>query len=170
MLIIGLIFSLTSFANAQQGTNPLRLQLLENYIRVLSSPADSRIQIFSQSSPKDKSDLIRLHLAFQFVKHPKLNQEQKDLILDSIGFATPESYLEANRMAAQQQSVLIQQRAMKLFSRELGNQIFADFSESPETTDALKKYKSVIAISTLATRKSAVDKVSPEQISFFYKI
>ena len=169
-LVYGLFFSLNLFVMGQTDVKPVRLRILENQMRLLSASLDSRAQIFSQSAPKDKSDLFRFHLALQLVKHSEMNQEQKNLILDSISLSTPETYLESNRTATQQKSQILQQRAMKLFSRELGNQIFADLSEPLETIEMLKKYQSVIALSQLAIRKSVIDKSTPAEISFYYKM
>ena len=169
-LVYGLFFSLNLFVMGQTDVKPVRLRILENQIRLLSASLDSRAQIFSQSVPKDKSDLFRFHLALQLVKHSEMNQEQKNLILDSISLSTPETYLESNRIATQQKSQILQQRAMKLFSRELGNQIFADLSEPLVMIELLKKYQSVIAIPQLAVRKSVIDKSTPAEISFYYKM
>ena len=171
LLVVGIFFGLYSSTNAQQNpTKTARLTTLQNYLRASSIGLDERQALFSQFSAKDKSDLVRFHLALQIVKYPNLNGEQKQLILDSVSMLSPESYLEKNRGIAQQQSLGIQQRAMKLFSREMGSQIFANFSGTGEDLEILNKYFSVASVSNTEDRAIALGKFAPQDIYLFYKI
>lgn len=168
-IIIGLFCSLNSTNAQQKLVEKPRLSILQNYLRVSAAQTDSRSEIFSELSPKEKSDLVKFHLAFQLVKRPALNGEQKELILDSISTVAPESYLEANRASAQQKAKSIEQRVVKLFPQDMAGEIFTNFSGTPEDINFLGKYQSVIAMPSIADRKNEIDKSSPLETSLFYK-
>ena len=88
LFLVGL-FSLFSInISAQKGDTQngnLTDKVLQNYINISSLSMDERRTFFNEKlSSADRANIFKFHLAFQFVKRPNLNEQQKDLILESI--------------------------------------------------------------------------------------
>lgn len=66
--------------------------LFQKYREVSELPMRERRAAFGNASPKNKSDLWRVHLALYIAKHPEINEAQKVIILEGMSLATPELF------------------------------------------------------------------------------
>lgn len=154
---------------------------LQKYRDVSTLPMENRRVAFSKSSPQDKSDLFRIHLALYLAKHPELNGDQKQVILEGISVATPERYeMRSNdpqwKAQAEEPFRQFQTRALALFSRAEAARIFATLGE-PDTPansvnpqdDSLQKYIDISAL-PMPKRKVEFRKASPQGKSDLWRI
>ncbi|HMS40428.1 MAG TPA: bacteriocin fulvocin C-related protein [Pyrinomonadaceae bacterium] len=137
--------------------------VLQSYIDISSLPKDKRKEFFSNLSAEEKANLFKTHLALQFVKRPNLTTEQKELILETISFATPNVYDKNNKEKSRQNSDLLGQKAKNLFSKQEFFEIFADLSGETTDISLLRKYQDISNLSTIKRKEvlrgiSAYDK------------
>jgi hypothetical protein len=66
------------FANI--GDRKAEDDLLQKYKDISALPMKKRKDVFRKASAKDKSDLWKTHLALYLVKHPELNEWQKETV------------------------------------------------------------------------------------------
>ena len=123
---------------------------LQKYGDVSALPSEKRRAAFSNASPKARSDLFRTHLALYLAKHPELNEEQKQIILQAMSLITPELYAipsDSPDWKARVEGPMIQSenRVRAAFSREEGARIFATLGDQ-EGQDLLQKYRDVCAL------------------------
>lgn len=103
--------------------------LLQKYINISSRSLAERKELFAKSGGKDKSDLWRFHLALYLANRSKLNQEQREVILDAMSLATPEFFSLSPDNPLWKAQVdkplqLINKRALAVFSKSEGAEIF----------------------------------------------
>ncbi len=166
-IAIGLIFSLTTLTKAQKTTD-----VLHQYSAISSLPMEQRQKFFRDLSNEDKAGIFRFHLAFQLTKRPLLSKQQKELIVEIIPNLTPESYDRTNpelTAKTHQAAQLLEQKAMTLFSRQEGSEIFATLGGSEQDVITLKQYESLEAYS-LSDRKAIFRKASAEGKATLWKI
>ena len=69
-------------------------EVLEKYYDFSAVPLRGRKILFRRSPASNKSGLWRTHFALYLIKHPELNEWQKEIILAAMSLTTPE-YFEA---------------------------------------------------------------------------
>jgi len=143
--------------------------VLQNYIDISSMAKDERKQFFGELSSEEKANLFKLHLALQFVKRPSLNIEQKDLILESISFATPDIYDKTNIEKSRQNADLVGQKAKNIFSKQEFFEIFADFNGEETDVGLLRKYQDISNLS-MSKRRDVLEKLSAAEKSNLWKL
>jgi hypothetical protein len=93
-----------------------------------------------------KAKLFRFHLAFQFVKRSNLTKDQKDVILDGILTATPDSYDRTKKESPNKAQLLnLEARTKSLFEGKEGFEIFANLGTEAGDIEILKKYQEITA-------------------------
>jgi hypothetical protein len=120
--------------------------VLQKYIEVSALPNGERQKAFSEVSNEMKAKLFKFHLAFQLVKRSNLTKDQKDLILDGILVATPDSYDRTKKEPINKaQTLNLEARAKSLFEGKDGFEIFANLGTETSDIQILKKYQEVTA-------------------------
>ncbi len=165
LLLVGLfsLFSINISAQnkviAEAQTPSATDKVLQNYIHISSLSMDERRTFFNDKlSPADRANIFKFHLAFQFVKRPNLNEQQKDLILESISMITPDIYDEKKpqkRTDTQQQANVLEQKIKTLFSRQEGYEIFASLGGTKEDGEILNNYQTVMSSKFSIDRKES---------------
>jgi len=181
LLVIGLISFLTLNTIAQEKLFADKKQLqkvdaknnvLQTYIKISSLPMNERRKFFNDFSAGDKANLFKLHLALQFVKRPNLTNEQKDLILETIPTLSSESYEKTNSQViakAQQEAMILQQKARVLFSKQEGFEIFANLGGDTTEIESLQKYQYISTFS-MPERKDVFREAVAKDKSNFWKV
>lgn len=175
MMVVGLIsFSILNIVaqekisddkNKLQKTD-MKNNSLQNYIKISSLPIDGRRKLFNDLSAEDKANLFKLHLTLQFIKHPNLTNDQKDIILDSISITVPDAYDKSkDRKTTSDFAQSIQARAETIFSRQEALKIFASLGGNQEDIVMLQKYQSIIDSPFRVKRTQDFSKLSPQEKS-----
>ena len=135
---------------------------LKMYGEISALPMDRRRAAFSNASPKDRSDFVRIHLALYLARHSELNEGQKQLILDGMSFGTPELYADSPDRQAKIAEPLRQftNRIRAEFSQEEAARIFATLG-APEPDELLQKYRDISAL-PMEKRRTAFRTASPK--------
>jgi hypothetical protein len=123
---------------------------------------DKRRSAFSNASPKDRSDFVRIHLALYLARHSELNDGQKQIILDGMSLATPELYTDSPDRQAKITEPLRQfaNRIGAVFPQEEAVRVFATLGP-PEPDELLQKYKDISAL-PIDRRSTAFSTASPQ--------
>ena len=66
--------------------------ILQMYYDISAIPLTERKASFRNASSNDKSNLWRTHLVLFLLKHPELNEWQKEIILAAMSLETPEYF------------------------------------------------------------------------------
>lgn len=111
------------FANLGGGT--AEIDLLQKYQDISTFSMPKRKDVFRNAIAKDKSNLWKVHLALYLATREGLNNEQQEVILEAIAFATPESYEISNdtsdwRSKIDEPLQAFTKRAREVFSKEEG--------------------------------------------------
>lgn len=107
-------------------------EILQKYLEVSTLPSLSeRRDLFANSTPLEKSNYWRIHLANSFVKFSELDKQQKEIILEVIAIAKPESYqLQINSSEwiekVDKPLKTLSINILALFSKEIGVKIFLE--------------------------------------------
>lgn len=121
---------------------------LQTYIDISALSMNDRRAAFIDLSSEDKAGIFKFHLAFQFVKRANLTKEQKDLILESIGSISTDTYdFTKDRTGAQAMAKNIEIRAAPLFSKQEIFEIFASIGANKADTEMLQNYASLSTLS-----------------------
>jgi hypothetical protein len=142
---------------------------LQKYSDISALPMDKRRRAFSNASPKDRSDIVRIHLALYLAKHAELNENQKKVILEGMSLATPEVYADSADGRAKG-AELVKQFARHIgavFSHDEATHIFATLG-SPEPDEMLQKYREISAL-PMDKRRRAFSNASPNGRSDFMR-
>jgi hypothetical protein len=135
---------------------------LQKYSDISALPMDKRRSAFSEASPKDRSDFVRIHLALYLARHSELNENQKQLVLDGMSLATSELYADSPDRQAKFAEPLRQfaTRIGTVFSQEEAPRIFATLG-APEQDELLQKYRDISSL-PMADRRAAFRNASPK--------
>lgn len=115
------------FANISD--DKAELTLLQKHRDFSSLSLAERKELFEKLNSEEKSDLWRFHLALYLAHHPNLNREQRKVILDGMSLATPEFFSLSPdnplwKVQVEQPLQLLNQRALAVFSKSEGAEIF----------------------------------------------
>ncbi|MEP6912539.1 MAG: bacteriocin fulvocin C-related protein [bacterium] len=123
-------------------------ELLRAYSALNSLSLVDRKIVFRQACPKEKSNLWKLHLALSMIKRPGLTEQQQAVVLEAMSFASAEVFeLRGKDLASKTEIEIALQaltsRAMQIFSKEEGAQIFSQLGgsagSSPEMNASLPR-------------------------------
>jgi hypothetical protein len=178
IMVIGLFSLLTSDINAQKTvsvktnlpTISADSDILQKYIEVSALPTDKRMdkrrEIFIEASHDIKAKLFRFHLAFQLVTRANLSKDQKDVILDAILVATPDSYDKSKKESQDKAQLLnLEARAKSLFEGKDGFEIFANLGTDTSGIEILKKYQEITVSPYQIERRQTFSKGTPQEKS-----
>jgi hypothetical protein len=144
--------------------------IVTKYIEISSIPIIKRQKAFSDVPNELKANLYKFHLAYQFVKTSKLNQSQKDLILESIsGLASDDYDLTKNRTNAKTKNDAIEIRAETLFSTREVFEVFGNLGGDKSDLEILNKYQTVISFNK-AERDNFYKNSSSEDKKMMWKV
>ena len=68
------------------------LEIIKQYYDLSALPLKGRKASFRRASANDKSGLWRTHFALYLIKHPELNEWQKEIVLAAMLLATPDYF------------------------------------------------------------------------------
>jgi len=120
---------------------PQDLELLEKYAQFSRLNKDDRKTRFNQISPREKSELWRVHFGLNLARHPEWNDQQRSLVLEAIGIASPTLYQipkdkNWNRLV-DEPIRLFTNRALIVFSQEKGAALFVELgADEPQAHHA----------------------------------
>jgi DNA-binding MarR family transcriptional regulator len=154
--------------------DPLQAQdSLQKYADISALPLGEKRTAFSNASPKDRSDFVRIHLALYLAKHAELNEAQRALILEFMSFLTPELYDVRSdgpdRLARVPEGFRqASKRIRDVFPNDEGVRVFATLGV-PEADDLLKSYRDISAL-PMADRRATFIKATPKGRSDLVRI
>lgn len=106
------------------------LELLEKYAQFSQFNKGDRKVRFNQISPKEKSDLWRVHLGLNLARHAEWTDQQRSIVLEAIGIASPSLYqLPKDKdwtRLVDEPIRLFAQRALLVFSEQEAAALFAE--------------------------------------------
>lgn len=170
LLCITGIFSQTGYAQktaalkTDEAQKQAKKSVLQNYLDISALPIGERGKAFSDLSVEDKASIFRFHLAFQLMKRPDLNNEQREMIIESIASISPDSYgkdIEITRAKAQN----IRAQSSYIFSKQEIFEIFASLGGSKEDIGRLQKYQDTIIPEYGTQRKRIFSQLSVQDKS-----
>lgn len=134
-----------------------------------STPPLHRGNFLNGSWTSDKNTQLRVHLALQLVRHPKLNEKQVRIILDAMSVASSEFFAASNdrhgkNAAADLQS--LRRRALATFSRDEVADLFANGGKAEQ--DILTMYYDMSAL-PLKQRKASFRNASSNDKSDLWR-
>lgn len=134
---------------------------------------NERRKAFTDFSAEDKANIFKFHLAFQLAKRQSLTKDQKDVILEGISLASSESYDKNNpakQIQAQQDADLLGQKAMSLFSKNEGSEIFGSLGGNKDDIAMLQKYQTISKLYSLAEKKELFSNSSSVEKGNYWKL
>ena len=113
-------------------------EILRKYSELSALPLRGRRAAFRRLSSAEKSALWQTQLALVLVKHPELNEWQKELILDAMLLLTPEHYeVPSNspdwKAKVREPSRRLEQEITVAFASEDAARIFTTLGDNTET-------------------------------------
>jgi hypothetical protein len=154
--------------------DPVQAQdALQKYADISALPMEKRRAAFSNASPRDRSNLVRIHLALYLARQPELNEDQKQVILEGMSFATPERYAmtsDSPDWKANVEGPLRQfgGRILALFSKDEGARVFATLGPPEPQDELFQKYRDVSSLS-MAKRRTEFSNDSPKNRSDLFR-
>ncbi len=117
------------FADLGGGTT--EISLLQKYLDISALSVPERKDTLQNVSAEEKSSLWRVHLPLHFVKQPRLNNRQMEIILEAITFITPELYkipIDSSewKVKVDEPVKLFTRRALEVFSKKEISEIFSN--------------------------------------------
>lgn len=175
--VIGLFSTMTisvngqkTSASAKSSNANVKDEFVQKYKDVSALTAPERKAFFKNASAKDRSNLWKTHLALYFVKNPNLNNEQKDLILESISISTPELFeFTADNSSKEITLQSLAQHALGVFSKTEAAEIFANLGGGTTEIELLQKYQDISAVSMLK-RKNLFRDASAKDRSNLWRV
>jgi hypothetical protein len=127
--------SSTNIANKSAGHDILR-----KYYAVSALSLGEAKAFFSNAAANEKSELWRIHLALFLVKHPELNESQKEIVLAAMSLTTPEFFETRSTDSSWKTKVgvrlrSLEQRIHAAFSSADAARIFATLGDDTEVTN-----------------------------------
>lgn len=106
------------------------VEMLEKYTQYSQLDRGARKTRFNQISPKEKSDLFRVHLGLNLARHPEWTDDQRSIVLEAIEIVSPELYQipkDKNWTRLVDEPIrLFAQRTLLLFSKAEAAALFAE--------------------------------------------
>jgi len=120
---------------------PQDLDLIEKYTQFSQLRRSERKVRFNQISPQDRSDLWRVHLGLNLARHAEWTDQQRSIVLEAIGIASPALYQipkDKNWTRLVDEPIrLFAQRTLLLFSEQEVETLFAELgSDEPKAHHA----------------------------------
>ena len=111
--------------------------ILQRYNQISALALKQRKAAFRNASTRDKSSLWRTHLALSLVRHPELNELQKQIIVEAMSLATDRSFeVGFDRVRGGIRS--LENQAIVAFTKEDGIKIFATLGDvTAQATNSL---------------------------------
>lgn len=176
LLFIGLFFVVTFSVNGQKvsaniesSDADVRNEFVQIYKEVSTLTAPERKVFFRNASPKNRSNLWKTHLAFFFVKNPNLNNEQKNLILETIAMSTAELFEISNNSDKEVTLQLLSQRALGVFTKKEASEIFGNLGGEVDEIKLLQNYQDISAFS-ISKRKAMFRNASAKDRSNLWRV
>lgn len=155
-LLVGLFSIVTSLGNAQKTVTNNNTQMLINnslrmYREISALPTSERRRFFNNLSVTDKSNIWRVHLALYLVRHPELNQGQKEFVLDTMSKAIPEFFEtprdESARRTREKQIQYLTRRALEVLPKKEAYEILENLGGGEIEISLLQRYSDVSSLS-----------------------
>lgn len=155
-LVVGLFSVTASLVNAQKtATDNNRQMLIDNsllrYREISALPTSERRRFFNNLSATDKSNIWRVHLALYLVKHPELNQVQKEFVLDTMFKAMPEFFEtprdDSTRRTRDEQIQSLTRRALEVLPKKEAYEVLENLGGGEIELSLLQKYSNVSSLS-----------------------
>ncbi|MGH9945752.1 MAG: bacteriocin fulvocin C-related protein [Pyrinomonadaceae bacterium] len=146
--------------------------LVRNYVSI-SEKERNRQTFFSNLTPREKSSLVRFHLAMQIAQRPHLSEEQKSLILDSLSGIDGRGYdLRGTDIGDEARSKAdeIQERAKEVFSKYEGAEIFGKVGGDNMAISLLGKYRDVVTVQSMCERRELFKNLTSTEKSNVWKV
>ena len=106
------------------------LELLEKYTQFSQLRRSERKVRFNQISPQERSDLWRVHLGLNLARHAEWTDQQRSIVLEAIGIASPSLYQipkDKNWTRLVDEPIrLFAQRTLLVFSEQEVETLFAE--------------------------------------------
>jgi hypothetical protein len=147
-------------------------QAFQNFIKVMSLPSGQRQKAFSNLPDEEKAGVFKTQLALQFIRRADLNQDQKNLLLETILKTSAETYDRAapeKRTKAEQADAMLQEKALAVFAPNEAYLIFAGLNGAKEDVELLQKYENLTSLTTMGKRRQAFRDLSPAERSSLWK-
>ncbi|HEX8249755.1 MAG TPA: bacteriocin fulvocin C-related protein [Pyrinomonadaceae bacterium] len=149
---------------------------LQTYVKISSLPPAQQKKSFSEASAAEKSRFWKIHFALFLLKHPDLNERQREVFLETASSAKPETYrtpaadASGNPKPEKIQTMqMLLVNATSVFSKqEVGELLFNPGAGTGEI-EILQKYQKISELS-LSRRKQMFANFSAKEKSELWKL
>lgn len=112
-------------------------EILKKYYDLSALQLKGRKASFRRASANEKSVLWRTHFVLYFIKHPELNESQKEIILSAMSLATPDYFAVPSsspdwKAKVRQPSRSLENKILAAFPVEEAAKIFATLGDNTE--------------------------------------
>lgn len=117
-------------------------EILKKYYDLSALQLKGRKAFFRRASADNKSELWRTHFVLYLIKHPELNESQKETIVAAMSLATPDYFAVTSKSRdwktkVRQPSRSLENKINAAFPLEEAEKIFATLGDKPDGPNSL---------------------------------